>query len=205
MYFVVAVVEDLRFHAFVGDVLVGDGGAEAEAVVAAGREFELEADGEVVVGVVGEQVAVLAFFGDECVALYFVGFGGAGPAGEVFAVEDRFEVGALAADFVEDLVGFFRLDLADEDVAEEGFGRVGLQVDRAGGVDRTLGVVVVFEGDVVDDLLAVELYGDVRADDADVHAVPFADGIVGDDEREAFVRFVVPECAGAFGAAEVLF
>jgi len=32
--FLVAIVEDLRFHAFVGDILFGDRGAEAEAVVA---------------------------------------------------------------------------------------------------------------------------------------------------------------------------
>jgi len=94
----------------------------------AGWEFELETNGEVVVGVVGEQVAVLALFGDERVTLYFVGLRGAGPAGEVFAVEDRFEVGALAADLVEDLIGFLGFDLADENVAEEGFGGVRLEI-----------------------------------------------------------------------------
>ena len=72
------------------------------------------------------------------------------------------------------------------------------------GVDRTLGVVIVFQGDVVDGFLAVELYGDVRADHADVHAVPLADGFVGDDRRESLVFLVVPECAGAFVAAVLL-
>ena len=89
----VAVVEDLQLHAFVGDVADIVGCAEGEAVVAAGWELEFEPHDEVVVGVVGEQDLPCAGLAAQRAVDDFVAVGGAGPAGEVLAVEDRLEVG----------------------------------------------------------------------------------------------------------------
>lgn len=151
-------------------------GAEGDAVVAGGGQFEFEAQDHVAILFLGEQVAALASFADDVAIDDFVVLDGTLPVGEVFAVVEAGE--ALLA-LGEDFVGFFRADLADEDVAPPDLAAVGLELDGAFGidgvVDPTGGWLIaefaigkeVFQHGVVDDDLAIEGDGDVLADHAD--------------------------------------
>lgn len=223
--FVAVGVDDLEFDAVFGAV-AAEGGAEGDAVVACGGEFEFEAEGHVAILFLGEEIAAFALFADDVAIDDFVVFDGALPVGEVFAVVDAGEAFFTGG---EGLIGFIGADFADEDVAPADFAAVGLELDGAFGVDgvgdptgrwgfgfggfgiffavgEVAGFFVgeeVFEDGVFHDDFAVEGDGDAFTDHFDVEGVPLADGFV--DELEgvfAFGVFVVPEAAGAEGLAE---
>ncbi len=96
-------------------------------------------------------------------------------------------------------------DLADEDVAPADLAAVGLQLDRPFPQQRQLAVPVVLQPGVVDDELVVEIHGDPLAELEDAEAVPFAERLVGQDERifAGSAGAVVPQAAAALVGAEV--
>ncbi len=223
--FVAVGVDELEFEAVFGGV-AAEGGAEGDAIVACGGEFEFEAEGHVAVLFLSEEVAAFALFADDVAIDDFVVIDGALPVGEVFAVVDAGEAFLTGG---EGLIGFIGADFADEDVAPADFAAVGLELDGAFGVDgvgdpsgrwgfgfggfgvffavgEVAGFFVgeeVFEDGVFHDDFTVEGDGDAFTDHFDVEGVPLADGFV--DELEgvfAFGVFVVPEAAGAEGFAE---
>src|SRR5262249_28261636 len=136
----VVIVEHLRFaHADIGGISLA-GITNGEAVVAAGGHFEFHTGDEV--GELGVPIRGAAFLGLPLhgAVFDFDDVGGVttalvhGPAGEVFAVEDRFE--ALLAVAFENLAGFVAADFADEQIAPADFAAVGLEFDRTAREDR---------------------------------------------------------------------
>ena len=122
------VVEHLQFaHAGVGGVAFARV-ADREAVVAAGRQLELEARDEVRVLLLRVDGAALFRLAANRAVYDLVVVERARPAGEVLAVEDGRE-GRLVA-LAQDRVGFLGRDLADEDVAPADLAAVRLQLDR---------------------------------------------------------------------------
>ena len=168
------VVEDLQLDAVLAGVRSRFGRADGEAVVAARWQLEFEAEDEVVVIFGGQQGAAATGLALECASDDLVVVDSADPACEALSVEEAGEGGVAALDLCQAAIRLFGVDLADEDIAEAGFAAVRLQVDRPAGKDGNLAVVVVFQDDVVDDGLVVELDGDVGADHGDVHAIPLA-------------------------------
>ena len=135
----------------------------------------------------------------------FVVIGGAGPSGEVFAVEDGLEV--LAVVFGEDFVGFFGWDFADVDISPADFAAVSLEADGSFEEEGILAIPVVFHDGVIDDVLSVEPDGGAGADLSDTEAIPFAEGFVSADGRvfTGSTSAVIPEPAAAFVGAEFEF
>ena len=195
-YLVVIVVEHLDFtHADIGRIAFSRV-ADAEAVIAADRNLNFGANGEVGEVILMVEVAALLGLTENRTINHFVLGDGAAPVGQVLAVEDGFE--ALVAMSGQDFVRFFAADFADGDVAPLNLSTVGLQADRAFGGDGGFTIVVVFEDGVVDGLLAVEPDADAGADHEDAHRVPFARCLVGENER-VFTRSplaVIPKATG---------
>ena len=82
-----AVVKDLQLHAGVSCV-TSQGRADAQAVVRAGRELELEAQDEIIKLMRGKQICFAAvFFADQHTALHHVALSGSDPTGKVLAVK----------------------------------------------------------------------------------------------------------------------
>ena len=127
----------------------------------------------------------------------------AGPAGEIRAVEHRFETGVFAV-AGEDAVGLIGADFADEDVAPADFAAVGLEFDRAFGRDRRLAVVIVLQQRVIHHQLVVEPHAHSRADHDHPHRIPEAERIVRQHQRVFAGRAgaVVPKPARALVGAQ---
>lgn len=93
-----------------------------------------------------------------------------------------------------------RLEFFDEDVAPADFSPVSLQLDGAGRREWTTFVEVVLQWRFIDDEFVVEVNGDDVTNHLNLHAVPFAEGLIGENQgiftRTAF--FVVPKSSGAF-------
>lgn len=120
-------VDDLEFEAVLG-AMSAEGGADGDAIVASGREFEFKAEGHVAILFFGEQIAAFALFADDVAIDDFVIFDSALPVGEVFAVVDTGEPFFTGG---EGLIGFVGADFADVDVAPADLAAVGLELDGA--------------------------------------------------------------------------
>ena len=198
-------VEDLEFaHGVVGGVAFTIG-ADSESIVTGGRGEEFEADGEVCVFFGGMEDAAFAFAAANGAIDNFVVVGGAGPAGEIFAVEDGFEVSVVALG--EDLIGFFGGDFTDVDVSPADFATVCLEADWAFEEEGILAIPVVFHDGVIDDMLSVEPDGGAGTDLSDAEAVPFAEGFISADGGvfAGGAGAVIPETATAFVGTEFEF
>ena len=96
-------------------------------------------------------------------------------------------------------------NFADEDVAPANLAAVRLQLDRPSAEQRQLAVPEVLQPGVIDDQLVVEINGRPLAHLEDAETVPFAERLVGQDERIFAGRAlaVVPQAAAALVGAEV--
>ena len=162
----VVVVQNLQFHCDIRRVLLGIvRHPYRQAVVASGRQLELEADNKVFILVLGQQIAAEVLFTLDCTIRDLVAVCRTNPSGQVLAVEHRREIVFIAAvDLIKDFVCLGVRDASNKDIFESCFAAVGLQVDRPLAVDRLVAVVVVFQLDVVDDFLAVEDDRDIGSD-----------------------------------------
>ena len=99
------------------------------------------------------------------------------------------------------------LELFDKDVAPADFSPVGLQLDGAGRRKWTTFIEVVLQWRFIDNKFVIEVNSDDVTNHLDLHAVPFAEGLVGENQRiftwTAF--FVVPKSSGAFVSTEFPF
>lgn len=115
-----------------------------------------------------------------------------------FDASHRFRPASRAVSFPESKPG--SLELFDEDVAPADCSPVGLQLDGAGRWEWTTFVKVVLQWRFIDDKFVIEVHGDDITNHLDLHAVPLAEGFVGENQgvftRAAF--FVVPKSSGAF-------
>src|SRR5262249_22966989 len=151
----------------------------------------------------GIDSAALLRLTDDGAVLDFIVIDGAGPAGEVHAVEDTLEPGR--AMLAQDFVRFGGRDVADEDIAPSDFVAVRLQLDLALRRQRQLLVPEVFQAGEIDDQLVIEIDRDALADHQDAERIPFAEGLVGQDERvlAGGAGAVVPQAAAALVSAEL--
>src|SRR5262249_34038178 len=129
-----------------------------------------------------------------------------GPAGEVLAVEHVHE-SLRRVELPKESVGFVAGDFADEKITPADLASVRLQLDRAFLQQRLLAVEEVLQAGVVDDELAVEINRGALAELDDAEGVPFAERLVGQDERVFAGRAgaVVPQSAATLVGAEFLF
>src|SRR5207244_8085251 len=91
----------------------------------------------------GENRSALVRLAQNGPILHLVIVDRSGPAGEIPAVESRFE--PLFPAGAQDLVGLLGPNLANEDVAPADFAAVSLEFDRSLGRHRLLAVVIVLE------------------------------------------------------------
>src|SRR5579883_461462 len=194
----VGIIEDLELaHALVGGVASAARKSDRQAVVAPGRQLELDPRREVGVLLVEVDRAPLVRLAFEDAALDLVILDRPGPVSEVLTVEDGPE--ARVAVLGQDLIGLVRGDLADRDVAPVDLVVVSLELDRAARDQGQLAVPVVLPSRVVNEQLVVEIDRRPLADLDDPEAIPLADRLVGPGQGVLPRRAgaVVPQPAGA--------
>ena len=134
----------------------------------------------------------------DCTVDHFIVLRRASPAGQVFAVEFRFE--AVHMTVGENCVGFFRGDFPNRNVTPADLPAVSLQADRALHEQWCRTIEVVFHDRIVNDEFAVQPHAGAGSDLTDFETVPFAERFVSEFSR-IFARgtwAVVPEPAAAF-------
>ena len=181
--FGVFVIEQLDFaHADIrGAALAGV--ADGQSVVAGFGHAVFRLEGEVGESLFREQHAALAGAADDRAILDLVISDAAVPTVQVFAVEQI--AIPVAAAIAQIGVGLFSRDLAEEQIPPADLAAVGLKLNRAAAKERFVPLPEVLQPRAIDDQAVIQVDRDPLADDLDAERVPFAERLVGANQRIA--------------------